>query len=97
MQINIRWKDIDKSEAVVNYLEEKLTKVNDFLIPEEQIKVEFVHYNKTNRFKTRINLILKTKKLIRSEAESNDIFTSINDAILKSLDQIRRDKTRHEK
>lgn len=97
MQINIRWKDIDKSTAIVSHLEEKLIKVNEFIIPNEQIKVEFVHYEKKNKFKTRINLILKTKKSIRAEAESNDIFSSINDVVLKLLDQIRRDKTRHEK
>lgn len=97
MQINIRWKDIDKSEAVISHLEEKLAKVSEFIIPDEQIKVEFVHYKKTNNFKSRINIILKTKKLIRAEAEASDILTSINHAVLKLLDQIRREKTKYEK
>ncbi|MEF9985064.1 MAG: HPF/RaiA family ribosome-associated protein [Malacoplasma sp.] len=97
MHTNIRWKDIDKSDAVVHHLEEKLVKIIDFLFDEEQIKVEFVHYRKIHKFKTRLNLVLKSKKLIRAEAESDDIFTSINLAVLKANDQIRRDKTKHEK
>lgn len=95
MNLNIRWKSVDKSDSVISFLEEKLGRVFDFQFVEEDVKVEFVHYDKEHSFKTRISLNIRSDKSIHSEASSNDILTSINLSIDKLVDQLRRLKTKY--
>lgn len=95
MNLNIRWKSIDKSQAVQNHLEEKLAKVFEFQFVEDDVKVEFVHYPKEHEYKTRISLQIHGSSSIHSEASSKDILTSINESIEKAIDQLRRLKTKY--
>lgn len=97
MNYTVRWKDCSKSDAVINYLEERLSKFYDFEFVQEEIKVEFVHYPKNKSFTTRINVLVPTKGPIRAEAKANDIRTSINECCSKIIDQLRRIKTQFKK
>lgn len=94
MNISIRWKDIDKSDAVINHLEEKIAKLKDFTFIGDSLKVEFVHYHKENIFKTRMILSVPHSNTLTCESSAKDILTSINDCVHKMTDQLRREKTK---
>lgn len=93
MNCTIRWKDCNKSDAVTNYIEEKVSKFYDFNFVQEDIKVEVVNYPKEKTYKIRINVSVPTKGVIRSEANDFNILTAVNKACDKIIDQLRRVKT----
>lgn len=93
MNLNIRWKSMDRSKSVEDFLTEKLSKVFDFQFVNDDIKVEFVHYPKEKKFKTRLLLQIHRRNSIHSEAYESDILTSINNSISKAISQLRQIKT----
>lgn len=93
-RFTIRWKDCDKSKSIQSYFEDKLSILAKYAFLNENIKAEIVYYAKTKTFKTRINVSIKRGKLIRAEASSPQIKTSINLALEKVIDQLRRVKTK---
>ena len=95
MNLNIRWKSIDKSESIKNYLKEKLLKIFEFQFVEDNIKVEFVHYTKEHEYKTRLSLKIHASNSIHSEASNKNILTSINMSINKIIHQLRHIKTKY--
>ncbi|WP_027119515.1 ribosome hibernation-promoting factor, HPF/YfiA family [[Mycoplasma] testudinis] len=93
--LNIRWKDCSASDAVTSHFETKLSKILRFkMVDVENIKAEVVKYEKENRFTVRLNTPIIKGSIIRSEAKADDVLTAINEVIEKSLDQIRRVKTK---
>lgn len=96
--ISIRWKDCDASEFVVSHFENKLSKILKFSsVNKDSIKAEIVHYSKEKSFTVRLNVPIIASSIIRSEAKSADVLTAINEVIEKTLDQIRRIKTKRNK
>ncbi len=93
-RFTIRWKNCDRSKSIQNYFEDKLIILSKYNFLNENIKAEIVYYAKTKTFKTRINVDVKGGKIIRAEASSDQIITSINLALDKIEDQLRRAKTR---
>lgn len=93
MNYSIRWKDCKKSEAVENYLQEKISKFYDFNFVQDNIKIEIVFYQKTKDYTVRINVVIPIKGVVRAEDKSRDVLTSINNCCNKILDQLRRAKT----
>lgn len=93
-KFTIRWKDCDKSKSIQSYFEDKLSILAKYAFLNENIKAEIVYYSKTKTFKTRINVSIKRGKMLRAEASASQIITSINLALDKIEDQIRRVKTK---
>ena len=93
-KFTIRWKDCDKSKSIQSYFEDKLSILAKYSFLNENIKAEIVYYSKTKTFKTRINVGIKKGKLLRAEASSPQIKASINFALDKIIDQLRRVKTK---
>ena len=93
MNFTIRWKDCRKSDAIANHLQNKMDNFQDFHFVEDDGKVEIVYYAKQNKYTCRMNVHVKTKGIIRAEANAYDVITSINDCANKITDQLRRVKT----
>lgn len=93
MNFTVRWKDCAKSDSIVNYLEEKMSKFYDFEFVQDNIKVEVVFYSKTKTYTIRINVTVPKKGVIRGEETQHDILTAINNCCDKVIDQLRRVKT----
>lgn len=92
MKIFIRWKNVDKSDSIINFLEEKLSDLSQFNFVNEKIKVEIVKYEKIDIYKIRINLSLHNSTNHRIEGESKDIYAALNDVCKKCVDFIRNEK-----
>ena len=45
MNYSVRWKDCYKSDAVENYLQEKMSKFFDFNFVQDNLKAEIVFYH----------------------------------------------------
>ena len=56
MNYSVRWKDCHKSDAVENYLQEKMSKFFDFNFVQDNLKAEIVFYPKTKEYTVRINI-----------------------------------------
>lgn len=97
MNYTIRWKDCTKSDAVTNYIEEKIAKFYDFEFVKEDVKVEVVSYPKNRTYKVRMNIGVPNRGVIRGEAQDYDILSAVNKCCDKVIDQLRRVKTRFEK
>lgn len=94
MNLQIRWKDCDRSKAVEAGVEDILSSLAKYNFVNENIKVEIVHYDKRNIFKTRINAHVKGRNILRAEATGNTIYGATNLALDKLEDQLRRAKTK---
>ena len=94
MKFQIRWKDCDRSRAVESAVKDALASLAKYDFIGENIKVEIVHYPKTELFKTRINVHVKGGKVLRSEATAATIYGATNTAVDKTEDQLRRAKTK---
>lgn len=96
--LSIRWKDTKSSTAVASYFENKLSKIFRFnVVNGENVKAEIVFYSKENSFTVRLNVPILGSSSIRSEAHAPDLLTAINQVVEKTLDQLRRIKTKRTK
>jgi ribosomal subunit interface protein len=82
---------------VASHLQDKISAFEAFNFVMPNVKAEIVFYNKEKSFTTRLNIQVVHKGTIRSEAHADDVLTSINKAVDKILDQLRRVKTTYEK
>ncbi len=94
MNLQIRWKDCDRSKAVEAGVKQSLSSLAKYNFINDDVKVEIVHYDKRNIFKTRINVHVKGKNILRSEATGTTIYGATNNALDKLEDQLRRAKTK---
>lgn len=94
MNLQIRWKDCDRSKAVEVSVKETLSSLAKYNFINEDVKVEIVHYDKRKLFKARINVHVKGKNIIRAEATGTTIYGAVNTALDKIEDQLRRAKTK---
>lgn len=94
MDLQIRWKDCDRSKAVENGIKSILSSLTKYNFINENAKVEIVRYEKTNVFKVRINVLVKEKNVLRAEATNKTIYGATNLALDKLEDQLRRAKTK---
>ena len=94
MKLQIRWKDCDKSKAVEAGVQDKLAVLSKYDFINQNVKAEIVYYAKTKLFKTRINVDVRHGKILRTEAADEKIYTSVNMALDKMEDQLRRVKTK---
>lgn len=94
MNLQIRWKDCDRSKAVEAGVKDTLSSLAKYNFIGQDVKVEIVHYDKKDVFKTRINVHVKGKNILRSEAVDTTIYGATNAALDKIEDQLRRAKTK---
>lgn len=97
MNLQIRWKDCDRSKAVEAGVEDTLSSLGKYNFINDDVKVEIVHYDKRNTFKARINVHVKGKNILRAEAIGTNIYQAVNIALDKLEDQLRRAKTKMRK
>lgn len=95
MKIIFRWKSCSRSKIIENFVVDKASEFDQFNFLNKNIKFEIIHYDKQDLFKARINLTAKTsKKVLRAEADAENIYTAINKTFNKIEDQIRKIKTK---
>lgn len=94
MNLQIRWKDCDRSKAVEAGINDILASLTKYNFITDDAKVEIVHYAKTGIFKTRINVRVVGKNVIRAEATAPTVYGATNAALDKIEDQLRRAKTK---
>lgn len=93
MNFTVRWKDCKKSDAVLSHLQEKMDGFEVFHFVQPEAKAEIVFYEKQKKYTARMNVSVKTKGVIRAEANEYDVLTAINNCAEKITDQLRRVKT----
>lgn len=96
MNVSIRWKDCDKSDAVAAHLQNKVDGFSTFKFVMPNAKAEIVYYPKQQSFTIRINVQVVKKGTLRAEAKANDILTAINECADKITEQLRKIKDRYD-
>lgn len=94
MNLQIRWKDCDRSKAVEAGLNDILASLTKYNFIADDVKVEIVYYSKINAFKARINVRVISRGVIRSEASAPTVYGAAKAALDKIEDQLRRAKTK---
>lgn len=93
MNFTVRWKDCQKSDGILNHLQNKMDDFETFHFVLPEGKAEIVFYEKQKKYTARINVSVRSKGVIRAEASAYDVITAINDCADKVTDQLRRVKT----
>lgn len=96
LNLQIRWKNLDKDPLVEKYFYSKIQKFLsfNFVNVNEVFKGEVVYYAKSNTYKTSITFGVKGKSDIRAKSNQfSNLQQSINELTEKALDQLRRIKT----
>lgn len=92
---SIRWKETHASPAVKEHFESKLQKICKFKnVDKSSIKAEIEYFRRENSFTVRLNIIVMGHQKIHAEDHDIDVLTAINKVIDKTLDQLRRLKTK---
>lgn len=97
MNISIKTTKLDLTPSIKEYVEEKVERLGRF-IKAQEAKVELgrdQHHNKGDVFRAEIMLFLGSK-VMRAEAESGDIYASVDLVIPKLKEQISKFKDKRE-
>lgn len=95
MEISIRGSKVTITEAMKDYAEEKLTKLNKYIENSDEVKAN-VNVRIPNRLhKVEITIPLKTF-ILRAEEEQEDFYAAIDVIVDKLERQIRKNKTKLE-
>ncbi|WP_033159789.1 ribosome hibernation-promoting factor, HPF/YfiA family [Mycoplasmoides alvi] len=95
---SIRWKEAHPSPAVRSYFESKLNKIYRFKdVDQGYTKAEIEYFKHEDSFTVRLNISILGSHKIHSEDHNSDVLTAINKVVEKTLDQIRRLRTKREK
>lgn len=93
MQFNIRGKNLEVTQALKNYVEEKLGKLNKYFLEPESINAKVLV--KVYSTKQTVEVTINTHGLIlRAEESSKDLYAAIDLVVDKLERQIRKNKTR---
>ncbi|GHU48347.1 hypothetical protein FACS1894218_4990 [Bacilli bacterium] len=71
----------------------KIAKFEDFNFVQPHVKAEIAYFPKNQSYTTKLNIAVVRKGTLRAEANAHDVLTSVNDAVDKIIDQLRRVKT----
>ena len=84
MKIEIKGTNLDLTEAIKNYVTEKVNSLEKFfdqaLIARVDVGLTTKHHQKGNIFRAEINLEVPQKHLLRAESVKDDLYIAINDA-----------------
>jgi len=89
MQPNVRGIGIQVSEDLYNYIKEKLKKLNKYL--QKVLYIDIIIKLERKRFFTEMNTSVDGF-IIHAQAESNELYTSIEKVIDKVIKQVKRYK-----
>ena len=94
MKFNIRGSKLEVTEAISNYIETKLSRLNKYFKDFDEIEANVVI--KTQGINQRIDVTIPIKRVIlRSEEVDKDLYTAIDKVTDKLERQIRKNKTRN--
>ena len=94
MKFNIRGSKLEVTEAIKNYIEEKLGRLNKYFKDAEDITANVLI--KTQGINDRIDVTIPIKRMIlRSEEVDKDLYAAIDKVTDKLERQIRKNKTRN--
>ncbi len=94
MKYNIRGSKLEVTEAIKNYIEEKLGRLNKYFKDAEDITANVLI--KTQGINDRIDVTIPIKRMIlRSEEVDKDLYAAIDKVTDKLERQIRKNKTRN--
>jgi len=96
MQIEIKGTNLELTQAIKDYINEKVGSLAKFfdqaLIARVEVGLTTKHHQKGNIFRAEINLEVPQKNLLRAEAVSEDLYVSINQAREELERQIKKYK-----
>ncbi|WP_391591689.1 HPF/RaiA family ribosome-associated protein [[Mycoplasma] cavipharyngis] len=96
LNLQIRWKNMDKDVLAEEYFYNKITKLLDFnfVNVDEKFKAEITYYAKSNKYKSSLSFAIKGRPDVHAKSnEYSNLQHSINELVEKTLDQLRRIKT----
>jgi len=96
MQIDIKGTNLELTEAIKDYVNEKINGLDKFFdqILEARVDVGLTtkHHQKGNIFRAEVNLEVPQKHIIRAEAEREDLYMAINEVKDELQRQIKKYK-----
>ncbi|MCX6745911.1 MAG: ribosome-associated translation inhibitor RaiA [Candidatus Parcubacteria bacterium] len=82
MQIDIKGTNLELTEAIKDYVNEKIGGLEKFfdqiLVARVEVGLTTKHHQKGNIFRAEVNLEVPQKYIIRAEAEREDLYMAIN-------------------
>ena len=96
MKLNIRGSKLDVTEAIKNYLESKITKLDKYFENPDELSANVVFRVRGIDQIVEITIPIK-KAVLRVEESNRDLYASIDFAVDKLERQIRKNKTRIKK
>lgn len=95
MNLNIRGEKIEVTEAMKEYAQEKLTKLEKYINDSSDVTVNVLVKLRNHMQKVEITIFLQSL-ILRSEEEQEDFYAAIDNSIDKLERQIRKNKTKLE-
>lgn len=95
MNLLIRGDKVKVTEAMNDYVEEKLQKLNKYIEDSNNVRATVVVKIKDHRQKVEVTIPLKTF-ILRAEEECDDFYAAVDTIVDKLERQIRKNKTRLE-
>jgi len=96
MQIDIKGTNMELTEAIKDYVNEKIGGLDKFFdqILEARVDVGLTtkHHQKGNIFRAEVNLEVPQKHIIRAEAEREDLYMAINEVKIELQGQLKKYK-----
>jgi putative sigma-54 modulation protein len=96
MQIDIKGTNLELTQAIKDYVNEKVGSLEKFfdqaLIARVDVGLTTKHHQKGNIFRAEINLEVPQKHLLRAESVKDDLYIAINDAREELERQIKKYK-----
>ncbi len=89
----IKWNNLEHSKIAEEHFVKRLEKIEKFKLVMPDIRAEFIYFPKEKDYEVTLNISVPSHGVIRSEAKSGDIITSINKVVDRTVDQLRRKKT----
>lgn len=96
MRINIKSTNLELSEALKNYVDQKIGNLEKYLTKDQEhtsIEIELAkennHHNKGDIFRAELNINLGKGRLVREEVTSSDLYASIDQVRDKGGEAIR--------
>ena len=93
MEFIIRGDKLKITDAMIDYIEEKLGKLDKYLKNSDDVRVNVIVKVKNHEQRVEITIPLKTY-ILRSEETKDDFYAAVDKAVDKLERQIRKNKTR---
>ena len=96
MQIDIKGTNLELTQAIKDYIQEKVGALEKFfdqaLIARVDVGLTTKHHQKGNIFRAEINLEVPQKNLLRAESTRDDLYVAINEAKAELERQVKKYK-----